>query len=147
MGQIARNRADIVKVGPEDLYVAGSIFGLEPFMFEEINGSKLKTVFERLKIVKFSFCVFVERFKEESAILVRKDSNINRLSDLKGKRSCHSGFGQVAGWNIPISKLISDGVMKENCKGEKYSAEDFFSSSCAPGNWSEDPFIDNLLSK
>ena len=40
MAQIARNRADIVKVGPEDLYVAGSIFGLEPFMAEEINGSR-----------------------------------------------------------------------------------------------------------
>lgn len=41
MGSIARGDADVMNVDPEDLYLAGSIFGLEPFLMEEYDRSRL----------------------------------------------------------------------------------------------------------
>lgn len=47
MGTIARGEADTMNVDPEDLYLAGSIFGLEPFLMEEYERSK----FSKLSLI------------------------------------------------------------------------------------------------
>ncbi|VFV45195.1 serotransferrin isoform 1 [Lynx pardinus] len=59
--------------------------------------------------------------------VVKKDSNF-QLNQLRGKKSCHTGLGWSAGWNIPIGVLLpSDSI-------EKATAEmaEFFSGSCVP---------------
>lgn len=38
--------------------------------------------------------------------VVKKSSNFG-IKDLKGKKSCHTGLGKSAGWNIPIGTLLS----------------------------------------
>lgn len=40
MTLIDRGEADIVNLDAEDLYLAGRLFDLEPFLMEEFNGSK-----------------------------------------------------------------------------------------------------------
>lgn len=38
--------------------------------------------------------------------VVKKGSNFG-IRDLAGKKSCHTGLGKSAGWNIPIGTLLS----------------------------------------
>lgn len=46
------------------------------------------------------------------ALVKRNPSNAFSISDLKGKKSCHTGLGRTAGWNIPIGMLIKKGIIK-----------------------------------
>ncbi|MBV96922.1 Inhibitor of carbonic anhydrase, partial [Eschrichtius robustus] len=47
--------------------------------------------------------------------VVKKGSDF-QLNQLQGKKSCHTGLGWSAGWNIPIGILLpSDSVEKEVC--------------------------------
>lgn len=39
MNLISRDQADLINVEPEDLYLAGRIYNLEPFAQEDIDGS------------------------------------------------------------------------------------------------------------
>ncbi|KAM9088169.1 inhibitor of carbonic anhydrase [Megaptera novaeangliae] len=56
--------------------------------------------------------------------VVKKGSNF-QLNQLQGKKSCHTGLGWSAGWNIPIGILLpSDSVEKAAAK--------FFAGSCVP---------------
>ncbi|KAH0623959.1 hypothetical protein JD844_007186 [Phrynosoma platyrhinos] len=41
------------------------------------------------------------------AVAVVKKGTIASLADLKGKKSCHTGLGRSAGWNIPIGTLVA----------------------------------------
>ncbi|XP_054623570.1 serotransferrin-like [Dunckerocampus dactyliophorus] len=70
------------------------------------------------------------------AVAVVKKSSTFGIRDLEGKRSCHTGFGKSAGWNIPIGTLVSMGILKWSGIEDKPIEEavaSFFSKSCAPG--------------
>lgn len=48
-----------------------------------------------------------------AVVLVKRNlSNAFTISDLKGKKSCHTGLGRTAGWTIPIGMLIKRGIIK-----------------------------------
>lgn len=40
MRLLAKDEADIMNVNPEELYLAGRLYNLEPFAMEEIDSSK-----------------------------------------------------------------------------------------------------------
>ena len=40
-----------------------------------------------------------------SVAVVKRDSDIRRLSDIRGKKACFSGVGNLAGWVMPIAKV------------------------------------------
>lgn len=40
MRLLDRDEADIINLDAEDLYLAGRLYGLEPFIVEEIEGSE-----------------------------------------------------------------------------------------------------------
>ncbi|XP_015610061.1 transferrin [Cephus cinctus] len=69
-------------------------------------------------------------FGERAAIaVIKKGSNINNLADLRGKRSCHSGYkGDFAGWSAPVYTLKKYNLIKSEEEISK-----FFPASCAPG--------------
>ncbi|KAL7850875.1 hypothetical protein AOLI_G00212310 [Acnodon oligacanthus] len=85
--------------------------------------------------------IIAEDYGEDSdscyyAVAVVKKGSGFKFSDLRGKKSCHTGLGKSAGWNIPIGTLIStkqiDWAGGEDKPVEKAVAE-FFSASCVPG--------------
>uniref|UniRef100_A0A8C5YGA1 Transferrin n=1 Tax=Microcebus murinus TaxID=30608 RepID=A0A8C5YGA1_MICMU len=56
--------------------------------------------------------------------MVKKGTDF-QLSQLQGKKSCHTGLGWSAGWNVPIRTLLPSGSLEA-------AAAKFFSSSCVP---------------
>nr|AJA37268.1 transferrin [Plecturocebus moloch] len=61
--------------------------------------------------------------------VVKKDSGF-QLNELRGKKSCHTGPGRSAGWNIPIGSLYCD--LPEPRKPLEKAVASFFSGSCVP---------------
>ncbi|KAI4547887.1 hypothetical protein MG293_000217 [Ovis ammon polii] len=56
--------------------------------------------------------------------VVKKGSDF-QLNQLQGKKSCHTGLGWSAGWNIPMRILLPSNWSQE-------AAAKFFTSSCVP---------------
>ncbi|KAG1677416.1 Transferrin [Nymphon striatum] len=115
MQKVSEGIADTVNIEPEDAYIGGKYMNLVPLLFEEIKNAW-----------------YISR----SAVVIHKDTQISSLADLKGKKSCHSGYRSLSGWNVPISTLISENIMTANCSGDLATIANFFSASCVPGPWS-----------
>ncbi|CAK9824828.1 unnamed protein product [Anthophora retusa] len=69
-------------------------------------------------------------FGERPAVaVVKKSSSIDKLEQLRGKKSCHSGYkGDFAGWAAPVHALKQKGLIKS-----EEDLADYFAGSCAPG--------------
>lgn len=46
------------------------------------------------------------------AVVKRNSSYAFTLDELRGKRSCHPGFGSPAGWDIPVGTLVQRGFIR-----------------------------------
>lgn len=68
-----------------------------------------------------------------SVAVVRSNSDLSMLSQMKHKRSCHSGFGHLASWTIPIGSLIRDELVEPTSCNRAQIIVDYFSASCVPG--------------
>nr|XP_004664256.1 serotransferrin [Jaculus jaculus] len=64
------------------------------------------------------------------AVAVVKKGTDFQLNQLQGKKSCHTGLGRSAGWNIPIGLLYCD--LPEPRKPLEKAVAGFFSGSCVP---------------
>jgi len=65
--------------------------------------------------------------------VVKSNSDLTMFGQLKGKRSCHTGFGDLAGWLVPIGALIQDQVVDTDKCNRAQVVVDYFSGSCVPG--------------
>lgn len=64
------------------------------------------------------------------AVAVVKKGSGFQLNELRGKKSCHTGLGRSAGWNIPIGLLYCN--LPEPRKPLEKAVANFFSGSCVP---------------
>nr|WBW70052.1 venom protein [Lampona murina] len=124
--KITSGEADLTNVDPNGLYLAGKYFNLKPIVTELVDGQPYRY--------------------QGIALVAKDDSSIQSASDLRGKRSCHTGFRRTVGWQIPVSQLLHKNVMEPSCdEGELAAVKNFFGGSCLPGNWSTDPVVDRAL--
>ncbi|XP_042316510.1 serotransferrin [Sceloporus undulatus] len=71
------------------------------------------------------------------AVAVVKKGTVASLADLKGKKSCHTGLGRSAGWNIPIGTLVAKKIIQwEGADTEpiEKAVARFFAAACVPGS-------------
>uniref|UniRef100_A0A7N8XR34 Serotransferrin n=1 Tax=Mastacembelus armatus TaxID=205130 RepID=A0A7N8XR34_9TELE len=113
--KIMRKEADAVAVDGGQVYTAGKC-GLVPAMVEQYDSAKSS--------------------KYLAVAVVKKGSGVT-WDTLKGKRSCHTGIGRTAGWNIPMGHIHN---LTNDCDFTK-----FFSSGCAPGADPSSPFCSQCI--
>ena len=65
--------------------------------------------------------------------VIKENSMIKTLEDLKGKKSCHTGAGKTSGWVVPVGTLLAKKFMTQDASCNPYvSAGKYFKESCVP---------------
>lgn len=121
LDMVERRIADFMAADPEDLYLA----------FKQKNEDF--TVFADIRTKE----EMRAEFRYEAIILIRKNSSINSLGDLRGKKACHTGYGRNVGYKIPLTKLQNAGIFKIDSdihltpvEREIKALSEFFSAAC-----------------
>lgn len=57
------------------------------------------------EVIQSTFCTFAAPLSSYYAVAVVKKGTGVTWETLKGKRSCHTGMGRTAGWNIPMGLI------------------------------------------
>ncbi|GMH39771.1 hypothetical protein BSKO_07669 [Bryopsis sp. KO-2023] len=117
---ISVNAAQWKTVDGSDLYLGFTKYGLSAVIGEN-SGWELSTSYYSVAVVKKEFCT----------------SDDISLADVKGARSCHTGYRKSAGWDAVMASLISTRLMpvvdnEADVENDAESAASFFSSVCAP---------------
>ncbi|KAJ8280502.1 hypothetical protein GJAV_G00055630 [Gymnothorax javanicus] len=108
--KILRDEADAMSMDGGEVYTAGGC-GLVPAMAEQYDEANCASG----NTVEASYY----------AVAVVKEGTGFTWKDLRGKKSCHTGIGRTAGWNIPL------GIIHNTTR--ECNFETFFNESCAPG--------------
>ncbi|GAB6026358.1 antigen p97 (melanoma associated) identified by monoclonal antibodies 133.2 and 96.5 [Chamberlinius hualienensis] len=109
--------ADLVMLDAGDVYTAGQRFGLVPIIAEQydLDGP-------------YYYAVAVAKIQDPDTDMLF----------VRGKYSCHTGYGHAAGWVMPVNFLLkNDRLRNWKCDGAR-AASEFFQKSCAPGGLGAD---------
>ncbi|KAM9440214.1 serotransferrin-2-like [Clarias gariepinus] len=116
---IQNGEADAITLDGGDIYTAGLLpHNLHPILAEHYGTE--------------ATCYY-------AVAVVKKGTDFD-IHNLRGKKSCHTGLGKTAGWNIPIGTLLEMGEKNGGItwggideKPLEDAVAEFFSASCVPG--------------
>lgn len=115
MQLIEDQQADIVSLDSGEMYIAGRYHSLVPIVYEQYAPNN-QTGYFAVAVVK-----------------ANANTNIHQLKDLRGRKACFSGVGQLAGWILPIVRLLEENLIDIiDCNNIIQNAANFFGMSCAP---------------
>eukprot|EP00210_Caulerpa_lentillifera_P006825 g6524.t1 len=122
VSQIADGEAHLTTLDGGDVIRANRNRGLQPLIVESTRDGVQGGSYYAVAVVNEDFCT----------------DNTTTLADLRGSRSCHTGYRKSAGWRIPVGTLL-DEVDSFRVDTELDKIEDdaelvaaFFSEVCAP---------------
>lgn len=108
---IQNGLADFAPFEPEDMYIAAKFMDDSLAVFLEMRNALTQLGNKPVKIIiknnnnKLKLSE-IDLFRFLSVAVVRNDANINYPADLRGKVSCHTGYGRTAGWHMPIPRVL-----------------------------------------
>ncbi|XP_077204035.1 melanotransferrin isoform X2 [Paroedura picta] len=114
MEQIQKRDIDAVALAGEYIYMAGKKYGLVPAAGERYADGDTNDTYYAVAVVR------------------RNVSNAFTIHELEGKKSCHTGLGRMAGWNIPVGILLRRGFIQPQSCNILQAVSAFFSASCVP---------------
>lgn len=118
MKKINNNEADLITLDGGKVYIAGTVYKLVPIVAERTESIGLGGL-------------------GYYGVAVAKVSNKNiKLTELKGKKTCHTGYRRTAGWILPIGYFLNKQKdFRTGCGDniDAQSASKYFKESCVPG--------------
>ena len=90
LDKINNRKADVLASEPEDMYVAYHNNNEDYRVISEIRTQDDKDA----------------DFRYEGIILVKKSSPIHSLNELRGVKSCHTGFGRNVGYKVSKQNIF-----------------------------------------
>merc|ERR1719321_2620529 len=106
-----------------DLYDANKLHGFQAVAAEDYTGEGKGLTYYGVAVVPASACAANPEIT---------------LGDLKGLRSCHTGYKRTSGWTIPLANVVD---LEQQAQGPEYIKDkndydimsSFFTGMCAPG--------------
>ncbi|MEQ2228872.1 hypothetical protein ILYODFUR_013094 [Ilyodon furcidens] len=94
-------------------------------------------IYNAMKIATFKMAASESKAGDISSYhavaVVKKANSAINIQNLAGKKSCHTGKGRTAGWNMPLGYLIDQGYMSVMGCNIPQGVANFFNASCIPG--------------
>lgn len=125
------NEADAITLDGGYIYTAGKVYGLIPATAESYTGKQTvigtNCHWDIHRVPQSDRLLFPTADRDGSmyyavAVVKKTSSDIRNLGDLRGRRSCHTGLGRTAGWNVPVATLIEKGMITpkqcQNAQGQ-----------------------------